>query len=438
MNRLERLFEKLMPAFAKFSNFKAIIALKDGFVLTMPLTLIGSIFMLIANLPISNWNEIMAGFFGPDWAAPLNQVTGATFDIIALIGVFGIAYSYVKSNNIEAVPAGIIGIISFLIVTNSFVLSEAGDKIGGVIPKTWTGGQGMITSILVGLAVGAIYSWFMKRNIRIKLPESVPTGVSNAFSALIPGFAIMLLSMIMYIICDQLQGVSMTEIIYQVLQIPMQNLSDTLPGIIVIMALISIFWWFGLHGPNIVMGIMAPILTSNALANQAVLDAGQALTVGENAKIVTVQVVDIYAKFGGAGITLGFIFAALFVARSQQVKQLSKMSLVPGLFNINEPMIFGLPIVFNPLMLIPFVTVPVLATLMTYFSVLTGFVAPFNAVQVPWTTPPFISGFILSGWQGVVLQLAILIVAVVVYYPFVKMLDKVSVAQEQPTTEQAV
>ncbi|MFY0783240.1 PTS sugar transporter subunit IIC [Peribacillus simplex] len=432
MSRIEKLFEKMMPAFMKFSNAKATVALKDGFVLTMPLTLIGSIFLLIANLPIKNWNKIMANLFGADWMVPLNQVTGATFDILALIAVFGIAYSYVKTSNIEAVPAGIIGIISFLILSNSFVESPSGEVVGGVIPKAWTGGQGMITSILVGLAVGAIYTWFIKKNIRIKMPESVPSGVSNAFSALVPGFVIMLLSMFIFLICDKIQGVSMTEIIYKVLQIPMQNLSDTLPGIIIIMALISIFWWFGLHGPNIVMGIMAPILTSNALANQAVIDAGNTLAVGGNAKIVTVQLVDIYAKFGGAGITLGLIAAALLVAKSQQVNQLSKMSLVPGLFNINEPIIFGLPIIFNPLMIVPFVLVPVIAVLMTYFSIILGFIHPFTAVQVPWTTPPIISGFLLSGWQGAVVQLAILGMATVVYFPFVKMLDKVALEQETP------
>lgn len=430
MGQVEKFFNKMMPAFMKFANSKVVSALKDGFVLTMPLTLIGSVFMLIGNFPISNWNGIMESIFGAGWAAPLNQVTGATFDIIALVGVFGIAYSYAKSYDIDAVPSGILGIISFLIVSNSFVVSESGEIINGVIPKVWTAGQGMITAILVGLAVGAIYSLCIRKNLRIKMPESVPPGVSNAFSALIPGFIIATLSMIVYIICDKIKGVSMTEIIYEILQIPMQNLSDSLVGIIIIMALISIFWWFGLHGPNIVMGIMAPILTANSLANQAVVDAGQSLVVGENAKIVTVQMVDIYAKFGGAGITLGLIIAALIVAKSRQVKELSKMALVPGIFNINEPVIFGLPIVFNPLMIIPFILVPIFAVLMTYFSITLGFIEPFLAVQVPWTTPPIISGFLLSGWQGAVLQIAILAMSIFMYLPFVKLQDKVSYSEE--------
>ena len=241
--------------------------------------------------------------------------------------------------------------------------------------------------------------------------------------------------MVVYIVCDKIKGVSITEIIYQILQIPMQNLSDSLVGIIVIMALISIFWWFGLHGPNIVMGIMAPILTANALSNQAVVDAGQSLVVGENAKVVTVQMVDIYGKFGGAGITLGLIIAALIVAKSRQVKELSKMALIPGIFNINEPVVFGLPIVFNPLMIVPFIIVPIAAVLMTYFSITLGFVEPFLAVQVPWTTPPIISGFLLSGWQGAVLQIAILAMSIFVYLPFVKLQDKVSYSEENKVNE---
>ena len=197
------------------------------------------------------------------------------------------------------------------------------------------------------------------------------------------------------------------------------------------MFFISLLWWCGIHGPNVVMAIMSPILTANALDNQSIIDAGQALVAGDNAKIVTVQMVDIFGKFGGAGITLGFVIAGIIIAKSKQMKSISKLSLIPGVFNINEPVIFGLPIVFNPLMLIPFIIVPVLAVIMTYASIALGFIQPFTATQVPWTTPPIISGFLLSGWQGAVLQIAILAVAIVVYLPFMKMLDKEALKQEE-------
>lgn len=430
MEKMQQLLEKVMPGFMKFATSKPITALKDGFILTMPLTLLGSIFMLIAAFPIPGWENFMAGIFGQSWSDPLWHVVGATFDIIALVAVFGIAYSYVKSDGIEGTTAGILGIVSFLILTNSFVITEAGEKIGGVIPKSWTNGQGMVAAIIVGLFVGFIYSWFMRKDIRIKMPESVPPGVANAFSSLIPGFVIITLSMIVYVICDIAKSMSMTEIIYQVIQIPLQSLSDSFIGVIVIVLLISLFWWFGLHGPNIVMGVMAPILTANALANQAVLDSGAALVVGENASIVTAQFIDIFVKFGGTSITLGLIIASLMVAKSSQMTQLSKMSLIPGLFNINEPVIFGLPIIFNPIMLLPFILVPVLAAVITYGAISIGFMEPFGAVQVPWTTPPVISGFLLSGWQGAVTQIGLLAMSVVVYLPFVKAQDKICIKEE--------
>ena len=431
MKKIEEILEKVMPYFMKFASSKPISAIKDGFILTMPATIIGSIFLLIGNFPINGWSDKMASIFGANWQTPLNQVSGATFDILALIAVFGIAYAYTRNEGHEAVPAGILGIISFLIVTNAFVVTEAGEVVGGVIPKAWTGGQGMICAIIIGLLVGFIYSLFLNKDIRIKMPESVPTGVSNAFTALIPGVVIGTGSMIIYVVCDAVKGISMTEIIYEILQIPMQSLSDSLIGIILIMFFISLLWWCGIHGPNVVMAIMSPILTANALDNQSIIDAGQALVAGDNAKIVTVQMVDIFGKFGGAGITLGFVIAGIIIAKSKQMKSISKLSLIPGVFNINEPVIFGLPIVFNPLMLIPFIIVPVLAVIMTYASIALGFIQPFTATQVPWTTPPIISGFLLSGWQGAVLQIAILAVAIVVYLPFMKMLDKEALKQEE-------
>lgn len=428
--------DKVIAGVTAFANTKVLLALRDGFVLTMPITLIGSIFMLIGNFPIAGWNTFMSGIFGRNWQVPLNQVTGATFDIMALIAVFGIAYYYAKLSTVDAVPAGLLSIVSFVILTDSFApISPAGraadgsvlDRVTGVIPKTWTGGQGMITALLVGFAVGIAYSWFVKRNIIIKMPESVPEGVANAFSALIPGTAIVSGSMVLFIICDKVAGKSMTAIIYQVLQLPMQNLTDSLGGLIAIVALISIFWMFGLHGPNIVMGVMSPILTANVLANQKLHDTGTALIVSgshANAHIVGPQIIDIYCKFGGAGITIGLLIAALMVAKSQQMRSISKLSMVPGIFNINEPVIFGLPIVLNPIMAIPFIVNPIIAAVITYGSIKLGFIVPLLSTQIPWTTPPIISGFLLSGWAGAVIQIVLLAISIVIYLPFVKVMDK--------------
>lgn len=436
MNRLETVFEKVTPAFARFANAKPVLAIKDGFILTMPMTIIGSLFLLILALPIPGWEKFMTGLFGADWTLPLTQVVGATFDILALIGVFGIAYSYVKNEKIEGVPAGILGIIAFLIITQSSVLSKSGEVVTGVIPKVWTGGQGVLASIVVGLVVGFIYSQFIKRGIRIKMPDGVPPGVSNSFSALIPGLAIITLSVVTFAVFQAFADRTFTEVVYDVLQAPIQNLTDTLAGAVLIMILMSVMWWCGIHGAAIIMGIMGPLLTANALQNQAIIDSGKELVVGDNAKIVTIQFLDVFTKLGGTGITVGFIIATLIVARSAHLKQLGKLSLAPSLFNINEPVIFGMPIVFNPIMFVPFVIVPAIASFMVYFSILWGWVEPFNALQVPWTTPPVISGFLISGWQGALLQLATIAMSVAIYLPFVRMQDQLSYGEELKAQEE--
>ena len=153
------------------------------------------------------------------------------------------------------------------------------------------------------------------------------------------------------------------------------------------------------------------------------------------AKIITCQINDVFVKSGGCGLTLGLLLAGIFTVKSQQLKSLLRMAFVPGLFNINEPLIFGLPIVFNPYLLVPFVLVPLIAMFVTYFSIVLGFMAPFSAVQVPWTTPPIIAGFLLNGWQGAVVQIINLAIATVIYFPFLRAQDKAFLKEEQEQME---
>lgn len=430
MNKFNEFFNKILDPFLKLVNTKTMMAIKDGFLLTMPITLVGSLFLLIANFPIPKWDSWMSSLFGADWSAPLNQVAGSTFDILAVVAVLGISYTYAKNEKVDPISTAILSLVSFLILTDSFAVTDSGETITGVIPKSWTGGNGIITAIIVAVIVAKVFAFFIKRDIRIKMPDTVPPGVANAFSAMIPGAVVMFGSMVVYTLTSKFAGVSLTELIFKLLQTPIQNVSDTLPGGLFITFLMSILFWAGIHGPNIVMGIMGPILTANALDNQAVLDSGQQLIVGENTKIMTVQLIDVFAKFGGQGITIGLLIAALLFAKSKRLKEISKISIVPSLFNINEPVIYGLPIVFNPIMLIPFILVPITAVLITYGAIVIGFIQPFTAVQVPWTTPPLISGFLLSGWQGLVIQLVIIFASAGIYYPFLLKQDKQFLLEE--------
>ena len=163
---------------------------------------------------------------------------------------------------------------------------------------------------------------------------------------------------------------------------------------------------------------------------------GMSLINNPEAKIITAQVNDVFVKSGGCGLTLGLLLSGIFTVKSQQMKSLLKMAFVPGLFNINEPLIFGLPIVFNPYLLVPFVLVPLIALFVTYFSISMGFMSPFSAVQVPWTTPPIIAGFLLNGWQGAVVQIINLAISTAIYFPFVRAQDKAMLKEEQGEKEE--
>ncbi len=428
---MKEIVNKIFEGFMRFASSKTVTALKDGFVLTMPATLIGSLFLLIANIPIPGYTDFMARFLGAGWNVGLNQVSACTFDILAMIIAVGIGYAYAKNEKLDGISCGILSLISFLIVSASSVTAPSGETVTGVIPRTWTGGNGVIAAIIVGILVGKLFTFCQKRNLRIKMPAGVPEGVTNAFSALIPGLLVIFLSMVVYQLCMVYGGASLTELIFRLIQTPLQNVSSTWTGGILIVILISVLFWAGLHGPNIVMGVMAPILTANALANQAVLDAGKTMTAENGVRILTPQIIDCFVKLGGTGVTIGLLTAALMAARSRQMKEISRLSFIPGIFNINEPVIFGLPIVYNPILLIPFILVPLIAFVITYGAAVIGFLPVFGSVQIPWTTPLIVSGFILGGWRGAVVQMVILAVSVAVYYPFVRRQDRVFYQQAQ-------
>ena len=420
--------EKLLPPILKFVNTKAITALRNGMLYTMPFSIVGSIFLLLANFPvqsIADWvtNSGLGEYF--------NQAYGASFAIMAFFAVMGIAYSYVKAEGYEGLPAGMIGLVIFLLTMESSV-TDAGANvtIANVIDKTWTGGQGMISAILVGLFVGWGYTWFLKRDIRIKLPEQVPTNVANSFTALIPAAVLTTIALGIYIFFDKVFQTTVVEWIYTVIQSPMQGVTDSLGGAMMLGFLVPFLWFFGVHGSTIVGGIMGPILQANSLANTAILESGKALTLENGGHIVTQQFLDQFMTVTGAGMTIGIVLYMVAFARSAQFKQLGRLSLIPAFFNINEPIIFATPIVMNPIMVLPFILTPMVSGVITYFALYTGIVPLFTAVQVPWTTPPIISGFLVGVIRTAILQFVVLAIGFFIYYPFIRKVDSLNYKQE--------
>lgn len=208
------------------------------------------------------------------------QAYGSSFAIIALIAVVGIAYTYATNEGHEPLSAGVIALVVFLLTQNSFVVTKDGTVVGNVINKDFLGGKGyMVTAIIIGLIVGAIYSWFMAKKITIKMPAGVPQGVANSFAALVPAAAIILGATVLYAILKYGMNTTFIELIYKVIQTPLQGLTDSLGGVLVITFIIPFLWWFGVHGAIIVSGVMTGILTSNTLDNQAIIQSGKELTI---------------------------------------------------------------------------------------------------------------------------------------------------------------
>lgn len=421
--------EKLLPPILKFVNTKAITALRNGMLYTMPFTIIGSIFLLLANFPI----PAVA-----DWVASsgldvyFNEAFGASFGIMSIFAVMGMANSYVKEEGFEGLPAGMIALVIFLLTQHSSATNaDTNAVVTNVIDKTWTGGQGMISAILVGLFVGWSYSWFLKRDIRIKLPEQVPANVANSFTALIPAAVITTVALVVYVIFDKVFNTTVVEAIYKLIQTPMQGVTDTFGGAMMLGFLVPFLWFFGVHGSTLVGGIMGPILTANSLENTAILNSGKDLTIANGGHIVTQQFLDQFMTVTGAGMTIGIVMFMVMFARSAQFKQLGRLALLPAVFNINEPILFATPIVMNPIMALPFILTPMVSGVITYFALYTGLVPLFTAVVVPWTTPPIISGFLIGGVRTAILQAVVLVVGFFIYLPFVRKVDSLNYLQEQ-------
>ena len=263
------------------------------------------------------------------------------------------------------------------------------------------------------------------------MPAGVPQGVANSFAALVPAAAIILGATVIYAVLNWGLHITLIELIYKVIQTPLQGMTDSIGGALFIGFAVPFLWWFGVHGSTIVNGVMSSVLTSNTLDNAAIISSGKELTIANGAHIVTQQFLDQFMTVTGAGMTIGFVVAMLVFSKSAQYKQLGRLGIIPSVFNINEPIIFGTPIVMNSLMAVPFIITPMLSGIILYFAIATELVPPFGGVMVLWTTPPVISGLLVGGVRTAILQLLVLVMSFFIYFPFFKKLDSMNYKKEK-------
>ncbi|MEK3972928.1 PTS cellobiose transporter subunit IIC [Bacillus sp. FSL M7-0558] len=433
MNGFNRfLEEKVMPFAGKIAAQRHLQALRDGIVLTMPLIIVGSLFLILANLPIPGYSDFMASIFGAEWATKLSYPVNATFDIMALVATFGIAYRLAEKYAVDALSSGAIAVAAFLLATPYQVPftpegSTEAILVGGGIPVTLMGSKGLFVAMIIAMLSTEIYRFIVQRNIVIRMPDGVPPAVSKSFIALIPGFVVITLIWVARLLIEMTPFESIHNIITVLIGTPLSILGGSLGGSIVAIGVQMLLWACGIHGATIVGGVMGPIWLGAMDENRLAFQAGEVLP-----NIFTAQFFEIFINVGGSGATLALVLTMILRARSKQMKQLGRLAIGPAIFNINEPIIFGMPIVMNPMLLIPFILTPIMMIITTYIGMSTGLVAKPAGIAVPWTMPPIISGYLATGGKisGAVMQLINLALSFALYYPFFRMWDKQKLKEE--------
>ena len=341
---------------------------------------------------------------------------------MGLVASFGVAYSFARQHKLDGVSAGIIALSSFIVVT-PFVTGEA----GAGIPVGYMGSKGLFVAMVLGIISSLIFKWFIQHDIQIKLPEAVPPAVSRSFSALIPGAVIITLWLVIFAIIDRVGLVNIHDLLGKILGGPLGLLGNNIFGTLFAILLNSLFWFVGIHGGNVVNSILNPIWLMNSDANRLIFQADK---MADLPNIITMQFIDNYVFMGGGGATIGLVIVIAIIARKKKASKISKtmapLTLTPGLFNINEPTMFGLPIVMNISLLIPFILAPMANAIISYAAMATGLVAKTTGIAVSWTMPPIISGFFTTGGHisGSILQLVCIVVDVLIYWFFYKAVEK--------------
>ncbi|MGG0719610.1 PTS cellobiose transporter subunit IIC [Robertmurraya massiliosenegalensis] len=428
----EKLSKYLIPIAGKLNNNRFLSVLRDAFMLAFPLTIFGSIFVVLTNLPFLD--KLMSDGALANFKDMFGIASSATMGIMSVFVVFGIGYYLSKSYDVEAIFGGAISLVSFLLLTPFIVTLEGGEVVSGVIPLDRLGAKGMFLGMITAFLATEIYRRVVQKNITIKMPPGVPPAVAKSFAALIPALITLTIFLGINILVTQLFNTNLHDVIYNVIQAPLVGLGSGIIPTLIAVFFIQILWFFGLHGQVIINSVMDPIWNTLMIENLEAYTAGQAVP-----HIISKPFIEIYTVgMGGTGMTLVVVFAMLAFMKSRQLKQVGKLAVGPGLFNVNEPVIFGLPIVMNPIIILPWIIAPMVATLVSYFAMSTGLVPPPTGVAVPWTVPFFINGIMATNSiAGGLLQLVNMAIVGLIWFPFLKTLDKTNLIKEKEAEKAA-
>ncbi|ELY4218376.1 PTS sugar transporter subunit IIC [Cronobacter sakazakii] len=411
---------KITPLAGAMGSQRHVVAIRDGFLAALPFMIIGSFLLVFIFPPFSPDTQI--GFcrawldlslkYREQLMLPFNLSMGVMTFFISV----GIGASLGKHYKLDPIMTGLLAFMAFLLVAAPYK--------DGQISTQYFSGQGIFTALITAIYASEMYAFLKSHSITIRLPKEVPTGVARSFEILIPVVVIVLTLHPLNLIIESTTGMILPEAIMHLLS-PLVAASDSLPAILISVLICQILWFAGIHGALIVTGIMNPFWMANLSANQAALAAGQALP-----HIYLQGFWDHYLLIGGVGSTLPLAFL-LLRSRAVHLRTIGKMGVVPSMFNINEPILFGAPVIMNPVFFLPFILVPMVNAVLAWTATKLGWLAQVVSLT-PWTTPAPIGASWAANWafSPVIMCLICMVMSALMYYPFVKAYERTLQKQE--------
>ena len=426
-----KLTEVLGNFATKVNSFRYIMVIKNAFASLIPVIITGAFGTLFSAMVFDNENGL-ARIKALSFLAELKPISSAasyvTLSFLTIYAVFLIGIELARLNNVKGIFPGIVAVMSYLSV-NPFVYEYVNaDNITviaeNVLAKQYTDTKGLFLGMFVAIASIELYCWLGRQErLKLKMPDTVPTNVSESFSALFPTILTVAIIATAGFVIKAVTGMYAYDIIYNIVQRPLEGIVQGLPGILLLMFIAQVFWVIGIHGNQMVKPVREPLLLAAIAVNTEAFEAGK-----EIPNIITMPFWDMYMSMGGSGVTIGLLIAILFVSKRDDMREITKLSLAPGIFNINEPVIFGMPIMLNPILAIPFIATPLITGTIGYIATSLGFAAK-AVVMVPWPMPPIVNAYLATAGDigAVVTQIICIIVSILIYLPFVKVSNKAAI-----------
>lgn len=391
--------------FDKLDKNELMQIMKNSFITLMPFTIVSSFFVLVINFPVGFITSYMENNFSVLWMEILPSIPNAFNEMISLYVLLSLAYNFSKVKNTNPILYIMVSLFSYIIfltgdTTEQFILS--------------LGSTGIFFSMLCTISSCYLLFKFSSKANKSSVQSAIPKEVLDSFRYLLPLVYTTIIILGLKIVLHLLNIPNPSIFINDIIQVPIMRLGSSLPAILIINFGITILWFFGFNGSYIFNTIMNPIYISLNMENLFDFTSGEIPQ-----HVITGTFQSLFINYGGSGSTIALILSILIVSRSRERKTLAKLALIPSFFNINEPIVYGFPIILNFKMLIPFILCPLINTIVAYYSMYWGIVEKTNGIQIPWTTPAVISGFLASGITGAVLQLSLIILNVIIYCPFV-------------------